>query len=78
MKFITDVIGDEPELLTPLIAMEPLTIVDLFDRSVVLFRYEAPPGGWSHESLCSLDIPIPKLQGADAYLGQEWVGSTEI
>ncbi|MBW3834711.1 hypothetical protein A6767_10535 [Aeromonas veronii] len=78
MKFITDIIGDEPELLTPLIAMEPLEIVDLFDRKVVLFRYEAPQGGWTHEALCSQNIPLHKLQGADAYLGNEWVGSTEV
>ncbi|ABO92425.1 conserved hypothetical protein (plasmid) [Aeromonas salmonicida subsp. salmonicida A449] len=34
--------------------------------------------GWTHEKLCALDIPLERLQGADAYLGDTWVGSTEV
>jgi len=38
---------------------------------------------WTHEALCTVDAPqevVKKAwdQGADAYLGKEWVGSTEV
>lgn len=76
MKFITDVKNNEPEILAK-VANETLMILCLHDNSV-LFEYTPPSSGWTHEALCSLDIPLKRLEAANAYLGNEWVGSTEI
>lgn len=35
----------------------------------------APAGGWTSESLLALDLPFPCW---DAYLGDTWLGSSEI
>ncbi|WP_447828727.1 hypothetical protein [Aeromonas hydrophila] len=78
MIFITDVLPGESEILLPSVIFNKLQIVDLFDRKGVLFEYAHPVDGWTHEKLCALDIPLERLQGADAYLGDTWVGSTEV
>ncbi len=83
VTFITDVQGDEPEILNEILARETLKIVSIFDRNEVFFECAAPEEGWTHEALCTVDAPqevVKKAwdQGADAYLGKEWVGSTEV
>lgn len=78
MKFITDVQGNEPVLLTPEVVNEKLLIVSLEPGARILFQYAAPVGGWTHSSLCALDIPLLRLEAANAYLGGCWVGSTEV
>lgn len=78
MKFITDILPGEPDLLTTSVIFNPLQIVDLFDKTDVLFEYPPPVAGWTHEELGALNIPLERLQGADAYLGETWVGSTEV
>ncbi|ASI21398.1 hypothetical protein E4188_23150 (plasmid) [Aeromonas media] len=78
MKFITDVLPGESVILAPSLIHCLLQIVDLFDNTVVIFEYTPPAEGWTHENLCALDIPLERLRGADAYLGETWVGSTEI
>lgn len=78
MKFITDVLPGECVILTPSLIHCQLQIVDLFDKAVVIFEYSPPAEGWTHESLCALDIPLERLQGANAYLGDAWVGSTDV
>ncbi|MBJ7591506.1 hypothetical protein [Aeromonas veronii] len=78
MKFITDILPGEPDLLTASVIFNPLQIVDLFDRTDVLFEYPPPVDGWTHEELRALNIPLKRLQGADAYLGEIRVGSTEV
>ncbi|AKJ36937.1 hypothetical protein U876_24205 [Aeromonas hydrophila NJ-35] len=78
MIFITDILPGERVILIPSVIFNQLQIVDLFDRTDVLFEYASPVGGWTHEKLCALDIPLERLQGADAYLGNTWIGSTEV
>lgn len=78
MIFITDVLLGGSVILIPSVIFNQLQIVDLFDRTDVLFEYAPPAEGWTHEKLCALDIPLERLQGADAYLGDTWVGSTEV
>lgn len=78
MTFITDVKGDEPVILTAELAQEPLTITALEDKTHIIATYPAPVGGWTHERLCALDIDYGEHGAGDAYLGSEWVGSTEV
>lgn len=78
MKFITDVVGTESEILNEVLAASTLKIVAIDGNNEVLFTCPAPDGGWTHQSLSTLDIPLQRLEAADAYLGDEWVGSTEV
>lgn len=83
VAFITDVKGDEPEILNKDVARETLKIVSIYDKNDVFFECAAPEEGWTHEALCDLDAPqevvhMAWARGADAYLGNEWVGSTEV
>ncbi|EKP0311724.1 hypothetical protein JE959_001750 [Aeromonas veronii] len=81
MIFITDVKGDEPVILTAELAKEPLTITTLTtleDKTHIIATYPAPPEGWTHERLCALDIDCGEYGAGDAYLGSQWVGSTEV
>ena len=78
MIFITDVLPGESEILLPSVIFNKLQIVDLFDRKDVLFEYAHPVDKKKKKKLCALDIPLERLQGADAYLGDTWVGSTEV
>lgn len=77
MKFITDTRPGEMEILTPDNALKTLRIVH-GDHGQLLFMSEAPQDGWTHEKLCALELPLGDLLWADAYLGDEWVGSTEV
>ena len=81
MKFITDVVGNEPVLLTPALAQETLKVISMEDaegKTHVIATYPAPADGWTHERLCALDIDCGEYGAGDAYLGTEWVGSTEV
>ena len=64
----------EPDILTP-VAHLTLTVLDA-DRNRV-FEMPAPEPGWSQWMLESVTahLTLPEL---DAYLGDTWVGSTEI
>ncbi|AZR43655.1 hypothetical protein [Marinobacter salarius] len=64
----------EPDILTP-VAHHTLTVLDA-DQNLV-FEMPAPKSGWSQWMLESVTahLILPEL---DAFLGEEWVGSTEI
>lgn len=64
----------EPDILTP-VAHLPLTVLD-GDQNLVL-EMPAPAIGWTQRLLESVTahLTMPEL---DAFLGEEWVGSTEI
>jgi len=64
----------EPDILTP-VAHLTLTVLDA-DRNRV-FEMPAPEPGWSQWMLESMTahLTLPEL---DAFLGDTWVGSTEI
>ena len=76
MQFITDVKPGECEILTPSLVHKPLLVVDCWNGAHVLMQFAPPPAGWTHDALCALDIHVNQI--ADAFLGKEWVGSTEI
>lgn len=66
--------ADEPDLLYGF-ESEPLRIVD--DTGQLLALILAPTEGWSHDNLEAADLP--KTGHAwEAYLGDQWVGSSEV
>ncbi len=77
LKFITDIQGDEPDILTP-VKNHDLVVTDLDDNK--LFTVPVPEGGWTDELLWDVsERYIGKtVDGAEAYLGGEWVGGTEV
>lgn len=77
ITFITDQIGNEPDLITQ-VAHEPLIVRSLRGESIA--RINAPRRGWTHEALCkaALSLEFKTMNGAEAFLGTRWVGSTEV
>ncbi|MEL7968037.1 hypothetical protein AAG587_16830 [Vreelandella neptunia] len=81
IKFVTDQWFGEPDILTGH-QLEPLTIQDL-DRTKVLLSV-LPSEPWTHEALEATGRGIEQMlaqevaEGVDAFLGAQWVGSTEV
>jgi hypothetical protein len=77
LTFITDTGVSEPDILSP-VAREALVINTL--AGVELMVFPAPAQGWSHDQLMSVSTQHEDafVEGADAYLGTVWVGSTEV
>jgi len=65
----------EPDLL---IGFECLALIihDLDGNEVA--TVSAPSGRWTHDELESLDLYSYSPYGWDAYLGTNWVGSSEV
>jgi hypothetical protein len=59
------------------VRFEPLRVTDLDGGTVAIIA--APLAGWDHSELTRfwIDPALTKF-GADAYLGNTWVGSTEV
>lgn len=74
IKYITDQRPREPDLL---VGSEhaALDIRDL--NGQLLLNVSAPLTGWTHASLSEIQPPEAE-EGADAYLGGNWIGSTEV
>jgi hypothetical protein len=79
LKFITDIQNEnEPDILTK-VQHETLLILSI--EGQYLGSYEPPEHGWTHEKLTSMAESFPSewnFCGADALIGDQWVGSTEI
>lgn len=79
IRFITDIQSQqEPDILTPN-RFNRLLIVSL--EGQLLAGYNAPMSGWTHDVLVRLSRLFPQQWeycGADALLGDQFVGSTEI
>ncbi|AUI88858.1 hypothetical protein BS333_21020 (plasmid) [Vibrio azureus] len=79
IRFITDIKSpQEPDILTPN-RFNQLLIVSL--EGQLLATYNAPMNGWTHDVLVRLSRLFPQQWGycgADALLGDQFVGSTEI
>lgn len=74
MHYITDQRLGEPDILTP-VKHSRLIIKSLEGHEI--YSQEAPDDGWTHERLSKVQ-PEGMQYGADAYLENEWIGSTEI
>ncbi|HAS6097504.1 TPA: hypothetical protein I7145_23125 [Vibrio vulnificus] len=64
----------EPDLLVGF-ERQPLVVKDLDGKEI--YRIDAPDNGWSHDVLESIDFYSISTQW-DAYLGEQWVGSSEV
>jgi len=74
ISYITDQRPGERDILTGL-ELNRLEIRDLAGE--VLLTVDAPSTGWTHESLSAVQTPKANA-GADAWLSDQWVGSTEL
>lgn len=77
LKMITEKKQGRTDILAPIKLCE-LTITDL--EKNVLTKMPAPHGGWTHFQLmffASLHEDL-MVNGCDVYLGQCWIGSTEM
>ena len=81
IKIITDVKGREPDILTP-IKEQDLVLKNVADQEI--FRADPPENGWSTDALiraCDRFCHAIRWTPADvieAYLGNVWIGSTEV
>ncbi|MDU2731663.1 MULTISPECIES: hypothetical protein [Pantoea] len=74
MHYITDQRADEPDILTP-VKTGKLTICSLDGQ--IIHTQAAPENGWTHLLLCEVQ-PEGMESGADAWLDDVWIGSTEV
>ena len=81
IKIITDIKGSEPDILT---AYQLGDLVVKSGREQVIFRADAPPQGWTTERLQQVcdeycrETVETSFDVIDAYVGTQWVGSTEV
>ena len=64
----------EPDILTP-IAHLPLTVTDAHKN--IVFNMSAPADGWTQFLLEAATAHLASSE-LDAFLGEEWIGSTEV
>ncbi|WP_286241148.1 hypothetical protein [Neptuniibacter halophilus] len=76
ISFITDQQNREPDILSQLV-QKPLHLRTL--EGMHLMTVHAPAGGWTHDTLTDLRFNEQIIsEGVDAYLDDQWVGSTEV
>lgn len=77
LHLVTDQKAAEPDILSA-VMHEVFEIRSLSGQ--VLKTEPAPALGWTHEQLVSVALNNDELtrDGADCYLGGQWVGSTEV
>ncbi len=77
LNLLTDQRSGEPDLLSPVkhLAFEIRSLA-----GNVLATVTAPVSGWTHEQLQAVVVEQEAItsNGADGYLGGQWVGSTEV
>ena len=79
ITFVTDQLSPkEPDILTA-VKFNTLLIMSL--EGQYLARFDAPITGWTHQTLCNMNTLFESAWaccGVDAYLGNQWVGSSEV
>ena len=77
LNLVTDQRPGEPDLLA---ALKHLALEIRSLAGSVLTTVTAPISGWTHEQLMAVAMQHEAItrDGADGYLGAQWVGSTEI
>lgn len=75
ITIVADRLPGEPEILEP-IRHEDLCIYSLDEE--LIRRWPAPAGGWSLEQIERRCSVIDTRAGVDAYLGEGWIGSSEV
>lgn len=75
-KIVAEPINEnEPDLLIGN-KNKTLTIQELAGKVLASIRPDST--GWTHAQLLVIDIDSMAPEGWDAYLGDEWIGSSEI
>lgn len=74
LTYITEVKNGEPDILE---GCSKATLVIRSLEGQELHREKAPVSGWKHALLTGVQ-PEGVVYGADAYLGDMWIGSTEV
>jgi len=77
LSLVTDQHPGEPELLAT-VKHQAFEIRSLAGN--VLVTVTAPVSGWTHEQLLKVAMQHEAItrDGADGYLGAQWIGCTEI
>ncbi|MEZ9455893.1 hypothetical protein AB4586_19540 [Vibrio sp. 10N.222.49.E4] len=65
----------EPDLMEGR-TLDPLRILSL--EGVEMVQYHAPKSGWTHDALECVDYFSVSPDGWDAYLDEQWIGSSEV
>jgi hypothetical protein len=73
ITFITDVREGEPDILSA-VSGKPLSIRD---ENGVIAEHPAPADGWTHDAL-EAKAWVATESAVEAYLGEVWVGSSEV
>lgn len=80
--FVTDQRPGEPDILSEH-RLNPLVIRSCLDQRELI--QVLPTGPWTHQALEELSEGLTAMfasefseEGADAYLGSQWVGGTEV
>ena len=68
------VLPGEPDLLP---GFEGATLKLIGANGGEVARYSAPSSGWTHDALEALEHEFTLYQW-DAYLGDQWIGSSEV
>lgn len=77
ITFVTDIRLGEVDILSQ--AQHNVLLIKNLNGDAIT-SITPPQTGWSHRSLTEVaeDLPPETERGADAYLGNVWVGSTEV
>ncbi|HGM5003716.1 MULTISPECIES: hypothetical protein [Serratia] len=65
----------EPDLL---VGNEQKTLIIKDLSGAVLASFKPDGAGWTHDQLLAIDIHSMAPEGWDAYLADDWIGSSEI
>lgn len=78
LTLVTDTKAGEQEIINDDNKKNALILID--ESGKRLSKLKAPHEGWRHESLIDAckSIQIPALVSIDAFLGDIWIGSTEV
>ena len=74
ITFIVDVLPGEPNFLAS-VCRKPVRVIN--EREEVVFSCPAPVNGWTQSSLELVTVDLTEYP-LDAYLGEKWIGSTEV
>lgn len=79
ISFVTDVKEGETDILSGY-ENKVLSIIDLDGKPII--DVTPASGPWNHARLCEIGVKLELLgltqEGAEAYLEDQWVGSTEV
>lgn len=67
--------SQEPDLLA---GNEKKTLIIMDLSGEVLASFKPDSSGWTHDQLQAIDIHSMAPEGWDAYLADDWIGSSEI